>query len=751
MKPAGVRGGALRAVGRVLHSILRVLGALFVVAVLAAVGLGVYAYRTFSPENARALAVGQLTDLLSRQVSINRLVLSPRGFKVLGLRVRDKRPGAADLVDCDSALVTVDLGALLRRRLQIDAVVLQSPRISLRRDPDGRWALNGILGRRGSGSGSSLLPAALASAQTVVRGGTLLVDDEKNGNKVALKDLSLRVDGFAPDKPFAVEASFSSEETLGGRTLEAAVAASGRVDLAGLNWSSATATADRFSVDLQGIPFTGRATLSSFLPPRLDVRVASPAIGPAGWKSLLGRDVALSLPPVRWSAQGWFPALGMLEVDTITARTPAGEAYATGLLDFEADSPTLSVEAWTDGADLARAASWSPSWAKRRLTGRASGRISVTGWWGRLQARDGSLSLRDFGASWGRRKLSGADVDATASDEFSRVTATASKGRVEALGDVFSDVALALSIKDQNLSLDRLSLRWAGSNIRVRGRVEHLSKPKQVVLSATADKIDWESAARLVADFRAALSSGTARAGGDSSGDRPWLRTFKYAIPRGFPDTAGHVHVGEISHPDFTCRNFDAVWTLRGVTPALDKVNGEARLRFGPGQVKDIPAVQNANQFLRVVFLPFVFMHKMNSLSVFSAGTAYPKSLGFRLIDGEYGASKGVVTTRYFHLDSDQLVAYAQGTADFAREKVDMNILTRLTGYRGTLPEWWVDEEGRPAIGFRVAGDINSPDLQPRFKKIGAHEIEDDVAAARARSRARFQALETRLKRLESK
>jgi hypothetical protein len=71
-----------------------------------------------------------------------------------------------------------------------------------------------------------------------------------------------------------------------------------------------------------------------------------------------------------------------------------------------------------------------------------------------------------------------------------------------------------------------------------------------------------------------------------------------------------------------------------------------------------------------------------------------------------------------------------------------MNIMTRLTSYRGTLPEWWVDEAGRPAIGFRVKGDINKPDLEPRFKKIGENEMEQKVEEGRAQAKKRFEALE---------
>ena len=279
--------------------------------------------------------------------------------------------------------------------------------------------------------------------------------------------------------------------------------------------------------------------------------------------------------------------------------------------------------------------------------------------------------------------------------------------------------------------------------MRLRARVarpERASAPKEIELSGSVDKVDWEAAARLWGDIRAAISTRTASA--SDVEDRPWLRTFKYSIPRGFPDTTGRVRVGEITHPNFSFKDAELLWTVRGVTPGLDKLSGEARLSFGPGRVNDIPAVQDSNKFLRVVFLPFIFMHKMNKLSVFSTATAYPKSLDFRRIDGEYGASRGVATTRYFHVDSDQLVAYAEGTADFGREQVDMNILTRLGAYDGTLPEWWVDEKGRPAIGFRVKGDINKPELEPRFKKIEENEIERKVEEGRARARKRFENLE---------
>ncbi|MDE2510729.1 MAG: AsmA family protein [Elusimicrobia bacterium] len=741
MEPRERIRAALRVFGGIFHGILRAIGWTFLALVLLTAGAGSYLYRRFSPEEARRMAAEQLTALVHREVTIDHLVLSPRGLKVVGLRVRrGAGPDDGDTLVCDSALVTVKLKPLLSRRLEFDTVVLQSPQISLSRDADGNWNLADIFGSTAAAVGKpAALPVALASAETVVQDGVLRVTDHMHGRKLVFEKLALRVDAFDQNKPFPISASFRMSDTVGGRSVSAEASASGQINLADFHWSSATARADALNVEVEGVPFKGRAAVTGFSSPHIEAELSAPALGAEDWRHLLGRPVELSLPESRWTLKAELPAPAMLDVQKLTVETSAGAASAVGLFDFAAATPTLSVEVTARDADLSKAGLWSPAWAKHAPSGRASLRAAVTGWAGRLQAREAEVNLRGFGGTWGERRVEGVDADVNITDEFSRIKASVSKGKAFAVGNVFDEIALGLTVENQNLTVDRLSLRWGGSRVRMRAKVEHLSAPKEVVLSGNVDKIDWDAAARLVNDVRAAISTRAATAADD---ERPWLRTFKYSIPRGFPDTRGHVRVGEITHPNFYCKDLELMWSVRGVTPALDRLAGEARLSFGPGRVNDIAAVQSSNKFLNVVFLPFIYMHKMNNLSVFSGNTAFPKSLDFTKIDGEYGASKGVATIRYFHVDSPQLVAYTQGTADLGRETVDLNIMTRLTSYRSTLPEWWVDEAGRPAIGFRVKGDINKPELEPRFKKIGENEMEKKVDEARARAKKRFEALE---------
>jgi hypothetical protein len=719
--------------------VLRGFGLSFVVLVLIVAGVAAYAHHRFGPEEARVIAISQLQALLHREVTIERMVLTPRGLKFRGVRVRRAGGAEGDLLVCDTALVTVKLRPLLRRRLEFDTVRLESPQIALTRESDGAWDIADLFTATKTAHGGAL-PLALASAETIINDGVLKIDDRKRGRKISFENLALRADGFDQDKPFPLALSFVNAVTFGTRTLTTSVSAEGSMDLAGLRWSSATARADSFTAEADGVKIAGKGTVAGFLHPVFEVEASVPALGPERWTRWLGREIRFALPATKWSTRVNWSSIPIWDVERLSVETPAGTATGSGVFDTSADTASLRAQIAAKDAVLEKSADWHPSWAARSPRGKATMSATVSGKLGALQIKDAVLVLRGFSASWGDRSVSGMDLDTLVTDEFASVKTTVTKGKVVAYGNTFDELGIALSVAKQTLTVENLALRWGDSHLRLRGRVDRLSAPKEVLISGNLDKVVWEDAQRLVAGIAASISTRTASA--QEREGRPWVSTFKYVIPRSFPDTAGHLRVAEVKQANFWCRDLDLLWSIRGVTPALDKVGGEARVRFGPGRVADIPAVQDSHKLLRVIFLPFIYMHKMNKFSVFSTATAYPKTLDFVRIESEYALNKGVATTRYFHVDSGQLAAFAEGTADFGHEQVDMTVLTRLTKYDGVLPEWWVDEAGRPSIGFRVKGDLNMPELEPRFKKIPVDEIERKLEEGRASGKKRFEAIE---------
>lgn len=738
--------GALRllfsAFKTVLTGLARGFGLAFILLVLVGAGAALWIHSRFGPEDARRLVVDQLQSVLHREVAIDRLVLTPRGLKVRGLHVRRTRGLDGDFLVCDTALLTVKLAPLLKRRLEFDTLRLESPQIALTREADGSWDIADMFtssAARPSRGGA--LPVALAAAETIVEDGVLRLDDKKRGRKISFERLSLRAERFDQDAPFPLSVSFDNAVTVGTRTVSTRVSAEGVVDLAGLRWSSATARADRFSGEADGVALSGKGSVTGFVHPVFELEASVPALGPDRWTRWTGRELRLSLPASKVSVRGTWSAPNLLAIERASVSTPAGVAVASATFDLSGDTLTLRAQVSARDVLLEKTADWHPAWAARGAKGKATLRVYAEGPLKALQVKEGELSLRGFGASWGTRRVDGADADFFVADEFGRVKAAASKAKVTAYGNSFEDVAFTLSVVKQTLTVESLAARWGGSSLKLRGKVDHLSAPKEVLISGNLDKLVWEDAQRLVTEIHASISTRTIT--DEERDSRPWLRTFKYSIPRTFPDTLAHIRVGEVRQKDFFCQNLDLLWTIRGVTPALDKVDGEARLRFGPGRVADIPALQDSHKLLRVIFLPFIYMHKMNKFAQFSTATAYPKTLDFNRIESEYAMSKGVARIRYFHVDSSQLIAFADGDLDFGREQVDMSILTRLPYYNGpSLPEWWIDEGGSVAIGFRVKGDLNKPDLEPRFKKIGADEIEKKLRDGRENGKKRFEAIE---------
>ncbi len=731
---------ALRLLFAAFRTVLRGFGLSFIVLVMLIAGFAAYAYHKFGPEDARVMAVTQLQAMLHREVTIERMVLAPRGLKLKGLRVRRLNPAEGDLLVCDTALVTVKLHPLLRRRLEFDTVRLESPQIWLTREADGTWDIADLFTTTKTARGGTL-PLALAAAETIISDGVLKVDDRKRGRKISFEKLALRADGFDQDQPFPLALSFVNAVTFGTRTLTTSVSAEGSMDLAGLRWSSATARADRFTAEADGVQVSGKGSVAGFQRPVFEIDASVPALGPERWTRWLGRDLKVSLPATKWSARASWSSPPIWDIERLSIETPAGTATGNAVFDLSADTVALRAQFAARDAVLEKLADWHPSWAARAPHGKATLSGTIEGKLGALQLKEAVLVLRGFSMVWGDRRVEGVDLDAFAADEFASVKASVTKGTVRAYGNVFDELNVTLSVAKQTLSLENLALRWGESHLRLRGRVDKLSAPKEVLLSGNLDKLVWEDAQRLVTGIQTSFSTRTISDAERES--RPWLRTFKYVIPRGFPDTVGHLRVGEVKQENFWCKDLDLQWSIRGVTPALDKVGGEARMRFGPGRVADIPAVQDSHRLLRVIFLPFIYMHKMNKFSILSTATAYPKTLDFDRIESEYAATKGVADIRYFHVDSSQLVAFAAGTSDFGREQVDMSILTRLPNYNGpTLPEWWTDEGGHTAIGFRVKGDLNKPELEPRFKKIAEDEIERRLEEGRAGGKKRFEAIE---------
>ncbi len=748
------RGGLLWRVARRLTRLVgRFFGIIFVFLMLSSIGTALYLRHAFDSEKIKAVLATQIQEILHRPVQIEGLIITPRGLKLRGLKVIERldMPGNA-MIDCDFAVITIKPLPLLYGRVEFGHVLLSAPRIQIVRNQAGEWSLSDLfVSSRPAASrwGPLALPFALAAARTEIEDGLLTIDDRKDVQRNTIERFDLVVSNFDVRDPFDFKVSFDNVNSLGRQSVASSWKLQGKMRLAGFDWAQAFIDAQRVAVSVDGLPVSGSARLANFSRPALDVELRVAAFERSRWRKYLPDSPDLVLPASRWRGRVSLDEARGLRFERVRLEAGPLSVGASGRLDLAGARPALRVQASLGDFPMARAREFTGFFSSYGVTGVLGGEAALAWEKDRWRVRQTRLKWRGARAAWDGKRWAG-DVALVASDDFTTYSIDVAGGTLEAFGTTFTDAALSARFADGLLSLKDATVRWGTSTLKLKAQVRDPANMKEIMFKGELDRIRWESAQSLVESIFPEISSRTAPAAvvpKTGAPQTPLVRAFKYSIPKKFPDTTAKVTVGEISHRNFNIKNVDLFWKIRGVSPSLKYVSGDALLNFGPGRIADIAAVQKAHRFVEIILIPFVFMHKMNKLSAFSIATAYPTTLDFNRIGGQYVMQSGVATTRYFHVDSPQLVAYADGMADFVKESVDMNILTRLPEYKGVLPEFFKDEAGRTAIGFRVKGNLASPDLDYRMTKMKADEIEKALSEAMGRAAKDFEP-EEKLRRL---
>jgi hypothetical protein len=740
-----------RGAGLTIKGVFRVIALLLLFLVLLSATAYVTVRKMFGGDEAKSMISSAFQEALHRPVQIEGVVVTPQGVKLKGVKVFEQAGvQRGPWLTSESAIVTINPLALAEWRLELGTVRLLNPEITFYRDEAGSWNVSDLFVSTRAAEVPAThapggLPFSIAAGKTVIEGGRLTVDDRLRSRLFTIDKFSLQVKDFSLTQAFPVALSFDNVNHFGDTAMTASWSASGTAFLAGFDWPNAEFKAQKLQVVVDGVPVKGTVWMLGFPKGEITADLKVPAVSGSVLSRYVKKELPASIPATHWQATLTLPEPRQIEVRALSVQSAPLSFKASGLVDFSS-APKISGTITVPDTSLAEAAALAPKLARFGLRGRAQGKGTFAADQEKLEFTDVTVSARGFESkSQDGHKLSNADFVFHASDDFTKATLSLSRGSALLFDEQFDGLGVSAALVNNELKIDKLGLSWHGSPATFKARVKPAADPKSVLLAGDVEHIRWEDAQRLIETITARLKK---KAEEKKETKKKWLHSFKYTIPKTFPDTVGKVTVRKITQANFDCGNLDLLWDIRGISPTLKQLSGEVKVGFGPGRVNDIPTVQKSHNILRIIFLPFVFMHKMNNLSVLATRTAYPKTLDFNRIEGEYGLKQGVATTRYFFVDSPQLMVFADGIADFGKEAVDMRILTRLTGERGGLPEWWVDEAGRPAIGFRVKNDINDPELEPRLNKMKATEIEENKEAGMARARLEFTGTD-KLKLLE--
>lgn len=289
----------------------------------------------------------------------------------------------------------------------------------------------------------------------------------------------------------------------------------------------------------------------------------------------------------------------------------------------------------------------------------------------------------------------------------------AGTGRVTGLGATVSglavtEAALTLSFDPKRVKA-ALSGKLAGAAVALDVDAKDYAKTPDVRVTGKLASLDLTSwAAR---KEPAPPLSGSAPAGapqGKAAADKPL-------------STSGRLEVGPVKHPNFQAESAVFDWALTGITPDLGALGGKATLKVGKGRFDDLAKFGSKHPLLKAALFPLIVLQKTAGIVKLPLPLPNFDKVAFSEITGDYAFAKGLMTVKESHMDAGGSYVTTTGTADLARDKLDLRIAVKLGGLL----------QGRIAgpLAFFVRGSLANPETKPDvaaiIKQPGVEQVID--------------------------
>lgn len=687
---------------------------IFLPLILAA-GIGVTALVTvrimFTPEDLEAVVTNQFQEMLKRPVHIEWARISATGeIKIKGLSATGLGPEAVDFLKADYIYATYRLLPLLRRKIEIDSVVLVSPKIQLVRRADGSWNISDIFGAyRRDGGRHSLSKIN----QAEIKDGELSILNAKSGARYSFESVNATLNDFKPygDTPFYASVFFKS--TAFRQPVEGRLYTEGAVNFSGFDWDKAELKGMRADLTLlnKTAHFTGG--LKNFRRPEIAVKAETPEFKSSEMAYLFNSPWEFTAPHSFWDINALFTSSRTVQMNLVSRPL---NVRADGALDFSGPVSKYAFTVWAPPFNLAQVKRYGAKLPVDDPSGKLQLRL-------RVESKDGKpvlsrIFLTSSGAGFRYKTLTAADLDMTAllAENFASSYVTATGGRL-ALG---KNKLTGLKLSTQ-ISKDELSLTYSGllNGQPVRGRtaiknpfspsktVNFIGYSKNMVFSETKDLIlasrDLKGVPRRTVLYQSKLA---------------WLKTLKNSIPSGYADFKLLYKADKFRHEYLVADDLYASASLRNITGDITKIDGDISIRSGSGTFYHVEKTSEKDRIYYIVSMPLLMISNMNKAGALKFGYKVD-NVSFNSIGGDYSMKDGKVQMKNFYMAGKEFSAYASGTLDFSNETMKLKIYTISGKYysMGSLPEALTDASGKPALAFTLEGKMTKPEfkmLNPR-------------------------------------
>lgn len=700
-----------------MKKIIKVLGILFALFVVLVIVAVFTLKKMFPPEKIRELVVKTASQQLKREVKLGQIDVG----LFSGISVKDfalsESPNFKNgtFIQSGEFLLKFQIIPLLRKKVVIDEIRLESPQIRIVQNSDGKTFNfsdlvhpSTVPAAKPAEPSKSAEPSPISltiSKAKISKGKVEFIDKTPRKIKALLQPIDLTVLGSGFNKPMFLEMAVGVNAVVNGKQVKGDLKAKSGIDLKiqkfqceSLQWKMAGLT-----LDLKG-------KIENFLKPEFDLSASIHDVDIqklSQWVTLPKEIVVLGSPRLGVDVKGGLDDLNTsLSVDLSNVEIRYADLFQkvqgtdftvklNGKLKKQKDAtlnslkiklasvevelkgdvqnltssaPLLKIKVNTNPIDLKEIGKLSRLTVPYQPAGQISLLANVDGNLKLLQMK-GTLNLDKVQAKYDKMNLDAVSgqINFTGSSvEISKLT-----GRLSAVGKIPSDFQIQASVKN--------------------------FKQPDIFLDANFSALDL------------GMFLSDEKKDGKKKEQQPKEEKKKEEAPYTGPEIKiqGKMTVGKVIYTKFEGQNAKASWNLTGVTPPLGKINGNMQFEMIQGKINKIPLLSVIAPILRLD----------------------PSALVYSKMGGHFNVTQGTAKTEDFQINSPTIDLFAKGSLHLPTNKPDMILTAKLSkgSLGGAVGEFSGDEEGRPTFAFKLKGNwkpvLDTSQIQKKVTEKATQEI----------------------------
>ena len=703
-------------------------------------GIWVAALKMFNAQQISEMLTQRLQLLFDRPVVISSLDLKflntveLKGFAVLDDTVREGEP----FLSAQSVTIRYQVLPLLEKKLIIDEVTLNSPRINIARSKEGIYntpPVNTAAVGGGYISGISGERIQVSIEDWRIRDGVLSYRDESSGVSHAVYGLNMHFHRLRFNELSRFRLETVLRNRWGDNISDLEIHGTGQVNFANFDWKKFALRNFRTQVALFRKPVRLTVDLDNMVTPFFTVHAEIPAFDQQDL-SVFKKDLpSFNVPASNITAKGMLDAgYTRLTLNEVSAQTDNLDAVVSGELDFGKKPFRAQLNLETGWNDLAVLSQRWPALERFKLAGQ--GRVNAS-----LVREEGEYSLpqADFqakglaGSFWGF-ETSSVSGSFTAKNNFTDLYAHTTDGRVAVADTVFDKLNLSASYRRGDVYAYIASARLDGVPMKLRLSIDNIKNAKRKIdTNLYLKHFEPMKFIGTVQDFVTVIKAISKKKSSSriQTGELAWMRNFRDRLPTFMPDFSGTLYADTFSSTVLSGNRFNAEFDFTGMLPGAAQLNGTLDMKLEEGVIHQMEKLAEEQQALNVTFTPFIMMHRMERSGSFKVGEVL-KDVAFNEMAASVDFKNGTMIVNNAFTQGPVISAAVSGWVDWVRETFELVIWTMFTpasNKGGILAENLTDESGNPALAFKVSSSM----LKPRVEMLRAKKTNEQIESARKR------------------